>query len=63
VHDDRRHYCDWPGKVHIGVILIFHGRAIWRVILAMLYSHPPCRLGAGSQVMDSPAHGGQARNL
>ena len=62
VHADR-HCCDRSGKIYRGVSGLFHGRAIWRVILAMLYSHLPCRLSAGSQVMDSPPMAGERKHL
>jgi len=44
VHDHQRHCCDRSGKIHIGVIRLFHGRAIWQVILTM----PSRILGADS---------------
>ena len=38
--DDWQHWCDRFDKTHNGVIRLFHDRAIWRTILAMLDANP-----------------------
>jgi hypothetical protein len=38
--DDCQHWCDWSGKIRNSMIRLFHDRAIWRTILAMLHASP-----------------------
>jgi hypothetical protein len=38
--DDWQHWCDWFGKIRNSMIRLYHDRAIWRTILAMLYASP-----------------------
>lgn len=38
--DDWQRWCDRFDKIHNGVLRLFHGRAIWRTILAMLDANP-----------------------
>lgn len=40
MQEDWRRWCDRFDKLHNGVIRLFHDRAIWRTILAMLDANP-----------------------
>jgi hypothetical protein len=40
LQDDWQRWCDRFDKLHNGVIRLFHDRAIWRTILAMLDANP-----------------------
>lgn len=43
--DDWQRWCDRFDKTHNGVIRLFHDRAIWRTILAMLDANPKVARG------------------
>jgi hypothetical protein len=43
--DDWQRWCQRFDKTHNGVIRLFHDRAIWRTILAMLDANPKVARG------------------
>jgi hypothetical protein len=45
VHEDWQRWCDRFDKLHNGVIRLFHDRAIWQTILAMLDANPDVARG------------------
>ena len=44
--DDWQHWYDRFGKIRNGMIRLFHDRAIWRTILAMLHASPGVARGS-----------------